>query len=161
MLGRDAVNAAQKKQPISTVSAGRLVDLFACGAHKLAECIARWRERAELEREIISLNDVEFAVIGVDPSEIRHMLAPHPMAAMQLNEMITRLGFSEKGGPIDDQTYDNLYLTCVMCAERNQCRNWLASACDPKGYGDFCPNSWLFDDLLRAQPDRAPRAIGL
>lgn len=138
--------------------AERIADCTSRYLHKAAQAVAVWRERAELERELMSLDDAGLADLGLARGQIRNLVSAHPAAAMQLDDMLERLGLSKKGGPVDHLLRDDLYRTCVMCTERARCRDWLASPRRDEGYRAFCPNRWVFDRLLDAS--KAPIAAG-
>jgi uncharacterized protein YjiS (DUF1127 family) len=142
--------AEEKMEPNGQGFAGKLAGMVSRYMHRVAHAVTVWQERAELERELMSLDDAALADLGLVRGQIRHLVAAHPSAATQLDQMLTRIGLSEEAAA-DHQLHDDLYRTCIMCTERTRCRNWLASAKGRESYRAFCPNRWVFDRMLAAR----------
>lgn len=67
----------------------------------------------------------------------------------QLARMIARIGLDTEEAPLKRSTRNDLYATCLGCLNREACSRWLDSGEDAEHYREFCPNSLMFDRLLR------------
>lgn len=140
-------------EPGSKVRAGRglvgAVRAIAAGyAREARRKIAIWQKRRRIEEELRSLDDRALADLGLMRCQAALVASAFPAASVQLGQVLRRLRLSAKDGSLDRLTYNDLYRTCVMCAKRHRCRNWLASAKGSDGYPSFCPNGWMFLRLL-------------
>lgn len=143
-------------EPGSKERAGRglasaLRGIAAGCAREARRKIAIWQKRRRIEEELASLDDRALADLGLMRCQAAMVARAFPAASVQLGQVLRRLRLSAKDGSLDRLTYNDLYRTCVMCAKRHRCRNWLASAKGSDGYPSFCPNAWMFARLLESR----------
>jgi uncharacterized protein YjiS (DUF1127 family) len=130
---------------------GRLSDLGKRVAHGVIEQLKIWHERRSMERELSALDDVSLSDIGLAREQIPTFVRAYPVAGELLEDMLRRLELSGGMATMLDSTYKDLLRTCSACGERGQCKRWLASGKKDESYKEFCPNSWVLDQLQRAR----------
>ncbi len=131
--------------------AARLGGFVAHYARGALGCVAAWRERRTLARELASLDDRELSDVGLMRYQIPLFVKAHPSAERLLAEMLARLGLA-----VDEQLgnrlmHGDVYRNCALCREHGRCRRWLKAAGAVAAAPAFCPNAWTFRQLLEAR----------
>jgi uncharacterized protein YjiS (DUF1127 family) len=128
----------------------------------LSRFVGERRKRRQLELELEQLNamgslDTALSDVGLTRSQIGPLVDRSGRSREQLDRMLVRLGFDADrfdSGNLRDMTW-----TCTTCADKPQCRDWLAGS-ETTGFHAFCPNSAELDramlDAAHSRPVGAP-----
>jgi uncharacterized protein YjiS (DUF1127 family) len=131
---------------------GRLSNLAKRYAQGAVKQLKIWHERQSLERELGKLDDASLSDLGLTRAQIPTFVSAYPIAGELLDLMLARLDLAGGMASMLRSTYKDLLHTCSMCSKHGQCKRWLASGKVDEGYKDFCPNSWVLDQLRRSRP---------
>lgn len=126
----------------------------------ISRFVGEKRKRRQLEREFEQLNamgslDAALSDVGLTRSQIGPLVAQSGRSREQLDRMLARLGLDADrfdAGNLRDMTW-----TCTTCADKPQCRDWLAGS-ETTGFHTFCPNSAELDRAILDAPPR--RSVG-
>jgi AraC-like DNA-binding protein len=123
----------------------------------LIQAIRKYRQRRKSQNELLLCSVAEISAIARDlrlsPDELMRLITEKTETAMGLHELLLALGIDAKSLELENPTVmRELQRLCLTCHNRPECAFHLAQGTVTEQYRNFCPNSYLLEDLTAARP---------
>lgn len=123
----------------------------------LVQSIRKYRRQRKNQNELMLCSVAEISAIARDlrlaPDELMKLVTEKTETAAALHELLAVIGIDARNLELENPiVMRELQRRCLTCGHKPECAYHLAQGTAIEHYRDFCPSSYVFDDLTTTKP---------